>query len=128
MSKKERRQARCDHTIPESSAILLIAFLPVFFLLDQKEAKSQVGRKPTAQPCPHRLPTLPPACFLGNLRALKQNVHKAFFILPYFFLIFKYLQLYPPKNRFKTNGSKGGLTQLLRSECDKMGRECDKMG
>jgi len=58
-----------------------------------------------------------------NIRALKQNVHKASFILSYFFLIFKCLQPYPLKNRFKTNGSKGGLTQFLRCECDKMGRE-----
>jgi len=33
----------------------------LYFLLDQKVAKSQVGRNPTAQPRPHRLPTLPPA-------------------------------------------------------------------
>ena len=66
--------------------------------------------------------------FLQYLRAPKQNVHKASFIFSYFFLIFKHLQPYPPMHRFKTNGSKGGLTQFLRSECDKMGRECDKMG
>jgi len=33
----------------------------LYFLLDQKVAKSQVGRNPTAQPRPHRLPTLLPA-------------------------------------------------------------------
>jgi len=57
------------------------------------------------------------------LRDPKQNVHNRLFILPYFFLIFKYLQAYSPKNRFKTNGSKGGLTEFLRREFDKMGRE-----
>ena len=51
----------------------MILFFLIFFLLDQKEAKSQVGRKPTAQPRPHRLPTLPPACFLGNCHRMNRN-------------------------------------------------------
>jgi len=68
------------------------------------------------------------AAFALLLRAPKQNVHNRLFILPYFSLIFKYLQPYPPITRFKTNGSKHSLTQFLRCECDKMGREWDKMG
>jgi len=40
----------------------------LFFLLDQKEAKSQVGRNSTAPPRPHRLPTLPPT---GNVALYK---------------------------------------------------------